>query len=200
VPYLLGFTPAESIVLVGLTARRIAITARTDLAAGEPALTAAMAVVSKECDDLLLVAYTEHQLPHWLQSPPACRDALVVTAGRWRSLTCADPRCCPPNGAPLPDLVPAVVPATIATGNAPMRTREYVIAALRPGTPTGEASAAAAELSATDARDRAWLGIEQLHHTGQDLHATAAAYLDIARHSEQDHRAIGAWFLYAWTS
>jgi Domain of unknown function (DUF4192) len=120
VPYLLGFTPAESVVLVDLAARRIAITARTDLAAGEPALTAAMAVV-KECDDLLLVAYTEHQLPHWLQPLPACRDALVITAGRWRSLTCADPRCCPPTGAPLPDLVPAVVPATIATGNAPMR-------------------------------------------------------------------------------
>jgi hypothetical protein len=39
-----------------------------------------------------------------------------------------------------------------------------------------------------------------MHHTGQDLHTTAAAYLHIARHSEQDHRATGAWFLYAWTN
>jgi hypothetical protein len=93
-----------------------------------------------------------------------------------------------------------VVAATIATGRAPMPTRDDVIAALRPGAPTAEATAAAAELSPADARDRAWFGIEQLHHTGQDLQATAAAYLDIARHSEQDHRATGAWFLYAWTN
>jgi hypothetical protein len=109
----------------------------------------------------------------------------------------ANPRCRPPTGSPLPDLVPARVAATIATGSAPMRTREHAIAALRPGTPTGEASAAAAELSPAGARDRAWFGIEQLHHSGDDLHATAAAYLDIARHREQDHRATGAWFLYA---
>jgi hypothetical protein len=93
-----------------------------------------------------------------------------------------------------------VVAATIATGSAPMPTRDDVIAALRPGSPSAEATAAAAELSPAHARDRAWFGIEQMHHTGQDLHATAAAYLDIARHSEQDHRATGAWFLYAWTN
>jgi Domain of unknown function (DUF4192) len=198
VPYLLGFTPAESVVLVGLADRRIAVTVRTDVAAGELAFAAALKVAWKECDDVLLVVYTEHQLPQWFQSPLACRDALVITGGRWRSLLCANPRCCPPEGTPLPDVVPAVVAATIATGSAPMPTREDVIAALRPGTPTAEATAAAAELSPAHARDRAWFGIEQMHHTGQDQHATAAAYLDIAQHTEQDHRATGAWFLYAW--
>jgi hypothetical protein len=36
VPYLLGFTPAESVVLAGLADRRVAITVRTDIAAWTP--------------------------------------------------------------------------------------------------------------------------------------------------------------------
>ena len=30
-------------------------------------------------------------------------DALNVTAGRWRSYSCTDPACCPPEGTPLTD-------------------------------------------------------------------------------------------------
>lgn len=33
-------------------------------------------------------------------------DALVVVAGRWRSLTCTDPTCCPPEGNLMPHLTP----------------------------------------------------------------------------------------------
>ena len=77
VPYLLGFTPAESVVVVGLAQRRVAVTIRTDIADGQAALTRAMGVAFREVDRILLVAYTEHELPQWLAMPPACTDALV---------------------------------------------------------------------------------------------------------------------------
>jgi hypothetical protein len=187
-------------VLVGLAQRRVAVTIRTDIAAGETALTQAMTVPAfREVDRILLVAYTEHELPQWLAMPPACTDALVVSAGHWRSLLCTQPGCCPPEGRPLPATTPVVVAAAIAAGRAPLPTREDVTAALRPGQPSAEATTAATALLPVDARDRAWLAIEDLFRTGQDLHPVAASYLDIARHSEQDHRASAAWFLYAWT-
>jgi hypothetical protein len=200
VPYLLGFTPAESVVLVGLAKLRVAVTIRTDIAAGEAGLTRAMTVPTfREVDRILLVAYTEHDLPQWLAMPPACTDALVVSAGRWRSLLCTQPGCCPPEGNPLPETTPPVVAAAVAAGCAPMPTREDITAALRPGQPSAEATTAATALLPVDARDRAWLAIDDMFRTGQDLHPVAATYLDIARHSEQDRQATAAWFLYAWT-
>ena len=165
----------------------------------QAALTRAMGVAFREVDRILLVAYTEHELPQWLAMPPACTDALVVSAGRWRSLLCTRPGCCPPEGTALPETTPPVVAAAVAAGCAPLPTREDVTAALRPGQPSAEATTAAAALAPVEDRDRAWLAIEDLFRTGQDLHPVAASYLDIARHSEQDQRAAAAWFLYAWT-
>jgi hypothetical protein len=37
-----------------------------------------------------------------LQRQVTVRDILVVRVGRWWSLACGDPGCCPPEGHPLP--------------------------------------------------------------------------------------------------
>jgi hypothetical protein len=200
VPYLIGFTPAESVVLVGLTGTRVAVTIRIDVSDGEAGLIKAMGLAFEKVEQVLLIAYTEQPLPQWLAMPPACGDALLVTGGRWRSLLCTNPVCCPAEGTPLTGDVPAVAAAAVAAGLVAMASRDEVTAALQPGTPTPQASQQAEALTAIAARDRAWLAIDASFAAGQDLHPIAAHYLDIARHCAQDPRAAASWFLYAWTA
>lgn len=66
----------------------------------------------------LVVASTEHGA-QWYPTPDLVAryiaatcgrygldllDALTVVGDRWRSLACADPTCCPPEGNPMPHL------------------------------------------------------------------------------------------------
>jgi hypothetical protein len=63
-----------------------------------------------------------------LQRDVMVRDILVVRAGRWWSLACGDPGCCPPTGHPLPvdltvgDGFDSPSPA-VRFGKMPARTR-----------------------------------------------------------------------------
>ncbi len=200
VPYLLGFTPAESVVLVGLSGKRIAVTIRIDISDGEAGLTQAMGIAFEKVEQVLLIAYTESPLPQWLTMPPACSDALLVTGRRWRSLLCANPNCCPVEGTPLPGETPAVAAAGAAAGLVAMTSRDEVTASLQPGQATRQATEQAEALAPIADRDRAWLAIDASFARCEDLHPIGAHYLDIARHCEQDRHAAAAWFLYAWTA
>jgi hypothetical protein len=194
VPYLLGFTPSESIVILGLSDRRVVLTARVDIDPSDMAQ--AGLLVAKRSDAMIVVVYTEQPVPAWLGLPP-CDDALLVTGGRWRSLLRDDP---PDGGKPIPDVSPAQA-ALVAAGVAPMRSREEVETGLRPAdVPTPEATAEAEALRPIPDRDRAWLGIEAHFGRGEELHDDAAQFLAIARNCEQDQRAVAPWFLYAWAT
>ncbi|HLZ37629.1 MAG TPA: DUF4192 domain-containing protein, partial [Mycobacteriales bacterium] len=122
VPYLLGFHPSESLVLVAVRGprRRVVCTLRWDLPAVRSRRDRESAVceirsrlAQAEGDAAVLVLYTRR--------PPGRRrlplvslvaavqaadvpllDALCVHAGRWWSYLYPDPRCCPPAGTPLP--------------------------------------------------------------------------------------------------
>lgn len=186
-------------MLVGLRHHRIAVTARIDIADGPVALEQATALTAARADAVLIAIYIDADLPSWLAAPPACLDAVLVCARRWRSLLCTRPGCCPPQGRPVPESTPPVVSALIAQGRVALASREEVAASLRPGAATIEATTRAEALLGIAARDVAWLGIEAHVRAGGDLHPIAAAYLDLARHCVQDHRTAPAWFLYAWT-
>lgn len=200
VPYLIGFTPAESVVLVGLSGGRLAVTIRIDISDGEAGLSKAMGIAYEQVEQVLLIAYTEQMLPQWLTMPPACSDALLVTGGRWRSLLCTNPACCPAEGTPLTGDVPAVAAAAVAAGLVAMASRDEVTASLQPGPATQQGCEQATALAPIADRDRAWLAIEASFAAGEDLHAIGAHYLHIARHCAQDRHAAAAWFLYAWTA
>jgi len=113
VPYLLGFHPAESLVMVLFRHGRVVVTARLDLP--PPALAGAVLDRVRELtrqhgiDDLVLVAYGgdgaagRQLLAGLLAGLPdgvGVREALLVSGGRWWSVTCRT-GCCPAGGTPF---------------------------------------------------------------------------------------------------
>jgi hypothetical protein len=155
VPYLLGFAPRESLVLVGLRAGLLVVTARLDLAdvAGDEAVLARTveAMVNAGVDSILAAAYTDaarslaggEAAGWWAPLADAVRteaqllgcevlDVLLVAGGRWRSLWCHEPGCCVPDGRPLPTAPSAFATAATVAGMVALPDREALAAVLAP--------------------------------------------------------------------
>lgn len=158
-PYLLGFRPQESVVLVALagdSGAEIRLTVRADLPPpGETAPLAAelarrvaldaatgaiVAVVSEDAD--LLDAPGGPDLP-WRDLVHALvleldtravpvREALLVRSGRWWSFDCPHPCCAPGSGTPLEDGVSALAAACVADGQVVAESRAALAARLGP--------------------------------------------------------------------
>lgn len=161
VPHLLGFHPEHSLVVISLRGARarIGLTMRLDLPAAETASAAADLVTTHllrdGADSGIVIAYCSSD--EWgrgaaLQAAAvgetcvtaleacgiAVRDVLVVGRTKFRSVLCPDARCCPPEGAALPDACESPVAAeAVAQGRAVLADRDSVVRVLRP--PTGEA-------------------------------------------------------------
>ncbi len=125
VPYLLGFHPSRSMVLVGLAEGLLVVTARVDLADALvggvlPDTIAAMhrggtrelvaAVYDEPVADMPVDAFDPRpgrlDLADRVEDAAAVigcrvRDVLLVIGDRWWSLTCGVPSCCPPGGEPV---------------------------------------------------------------------------------------------------
>ena len=98
VPYLLGFHPAESLVLVALRGTRLVVTARVDLPdperAGELVARAAQILDTQRCDGVLLLAFSDDEdypvgylLARLAQAlAGVVVDALVVRHAAWCSV------------------------------------------------------------------------------------------------------------------
>ncbi|WP_076259255.1 DUF4192 domain-containing protein [Intrasporangium flavum] len=149
IPHLLGFQPQHAIVVMALRDNRIDLTQRIDLPAPERLEEVAEALVRhvrrETAEAALVVGYedTVDQSRPLLEAVTdrlaaqgvAIRDRLVVHDGRWRSLDCDRPSCCPPEGTPLR---PAVdVASTIAEfvgrGSAPLPDRQTLAAQVEEG-------------------------------------------------------------------
>lgn len=120
VPYRLGFPPRESVVLLCLRGprRRLGLVLRHDLPTDPrhaPALADELVrfALRDEPSDVLVVVYTAGPVPTALVDHLG--DALAaagldapgawhVGPDRYRSLSCRDARCCPPEGHPVADL------------------------------------------------------------------------------------------------
>lgn len=143
IPVLLGFVPADSVVVVGLvgSSHRIGPVLRYDLRV--PPDVAALEVVpslaAHGSSALFVAVYADHDavadaMP-WTAVPEAfarvagragieLHDAVLVRRGRWRSLHCSAVGCCPseagmacpPAGRPVPD--PVARSATGVVGRA----------------------------------------------------------------------------------
>lgn len=152
IPYLLGFHPRDSLVIVGLDGRRVGATARIDLreldtpdhlaralrvVADNGATTAVAAIY-----DVAAAGVVKAGLPHRRlvtdliehadrHGPDVC-DVLLVADGTWWSYLCRDDQCCPPTGRPLPgDSSPAAA-AAIYAGLVALDDREDLAASLTP--------------------------------------------------------------------
>jgi len=140
IPFILGFYPKNSIVVSCLRNNRLGLTQRLDLPRREDAHDIASALmpslINENPDGVILIGFEGRDgeslqalesLTAALQSRATkIHDRLVVRDGRWRSLDCHNPRCCPPDGSPVPEPadVPGVISEFVGRGVAPHLDRE----------------------------------------------------------------------------
>ena len=149
VPYLLGFKPRRSLMVLGLRDDRVLSVSRLDLP-GEPAhhdaIRAAMANLTgvlrrHRAGTTILIGYgpaapvdvaVEIATAVIGAAGMIVQEALRVEGSSYYSLTCSDPVCCPPGGTPFdPDHTVAAVAATYA-GMVAADDRDDVMARLAP--------------------------------------------------------------------
>jgi Domain of unknown function (DUF4192) len=174
VPYLLGFHPADSLVLVGLHDGHLVVTARLDLADVDvPGVVqhALEAMTRGGTTSLLAVIYDESASPgaalpvDLTRLVPAAEavdcdllEVLVVAGQRWWSLLCAEPDCCPADGHELPREPSAFTTAATYEGVVALPDRAALAAVLDPAPDAERAAlhpliAAAQDTAAAAARD-----------------------------------------------
>lgn len=170
VPYLLGFVPTSSLVLISLRGPRlrVGLVTRSDLP-DRPA--DATAVVSDAVQHLLrdgprqalaLVydgapwrrvgqphrALVDEVRDRLAAAGAGLREALYVTADRFWSYTCSRRSCCPPEGSPVDTAAGSEVAAAyVLQGRSPLATRDDLRALVEPL--GGPRPAAVARLAAT---------------------------------------------------
>ena len=155
VPSLLGFHPAESVVVMCLRGprKRTGLTMRIDLI--DPkydegfAAETARRVAADNANGAIVVCYTEapdehDRLPRaglvdeliaqLLRRGVSIAEALLVRAGRWFSYTCRQP-CCPREGTPIPAVAEGAVAQLeaerVLSGRTVLSSREDLEASVR---------------------------------------------------------------------
>ncbi|WP_254909768.1 DUF4192 domain-containing protein, partial [Micromonospora sp. NBS 11-29] len=146
VPYLLGFHPADSVVVVAVRGQRVVFAARGDLPEpgtdpGPAAGHLAQVVARQDADAATVIGYG-----------PAARvtgpvdavggaldaaglivlDALRVTEGRWWSYLCDEPACCPAEGTPYDLTASQVSAAAVFAGQVALPDRAALAAQVAP--------------------------------------------------------------------
>lgn len=125
VPFLVGYHPADSLILISLQGDQIGLAMRIDFpleADLDQIDSLASHLVREKSDGALIVAYLPKSVHEsdFIISPlreaielrgVPIRECLEIKDGNWKSLLCADPRCCPPAGNPLPELLDSRVVA-----------------------------------------------------------------------------------------
>lgn len=151
VPYLVGFTPVESLVLVGLAGEppHVVVTMRIDLPAPRDCGRAGKALVgylssaSAETALVILATEGEGRRPRQdvLEAVDAAAteagvvvsEALLLRDGHWRSLYCEDRSCCPAEGTPIDTAeVGELAAAAAYTGRVVHPSRDHLVDTLAP--------------------------------------------------------------------
>jgi hypothetical protein len=149
VPYLLGFSPESSLVLLGLSAKRLGLTCRVDLddLADERCLRSVIEALTRDgAQRALLVAYgsardvtaaaLESMTGQLEAAGIAVAQRVSVVDDRWFDEACADTRCCPAEGVPVADHDEA--PSTMsfrALGGGYRQDRAALVAECHPDRP-----------------------------------------------------------------
>ena len=144
-PYLLGFHPVESAVVVWLSAGRLLLTQRLDLPTRLDVMPAWQSAVwshaaAASADEIVVVVASDRDVDVALlealvgeadRRDVHVRDAVLLRGDRWWSLLCTDAACCPPEGRGVDPDVQAEVGAEFALlGRAPMPDRDAVVASM----------------------------------------------------------------------
>lgn len=150
IPYLLGFHPADSLVVVGIGADTVRVTARLDLddLAHQDSIRHTMDVLARgNSESVIAVVYDDAVvastplpwaalLPQVLDAATAAgcvlMDMFLVSAGRWWSYACEGPQCCPDAGGSVADPTTAFAAAATVAGLSALPSRAALAAVLQP--------------------------------------------------------------------
>ena len=149
IPYLVGFTPTESVVLIALEGarQRFGPCLRMDLV-DDPRDSAAQASHLVEIvrrhgfDPVVVVAFAAGGevadavigalLSRLSERAVAVKEALRADGRRWWSYTCADPECCPPEGTAYDVETSRMAAEAVLCGMARAESRDALRAQLGP--------------------------------------------------------------------
>lgn len=148
IPFLVGYHPTESIVVLGMNEHRVSFTARDDLpppgAPPEDQVAYLVGIVLRQgCRRVMLVGYgTEERVAPMMDAllagfPRAGAtviDALRADGQRYWSYVCTNRRCCPPEGMPYDTSSSEVAAAWTLAGRVARRDRAEYEAQVRPAT------------------------------------------------------------------
>ncbi|MFI2708607.1 DUF4192 domain-containing protein [Micromonospora sp. NPDC018662] len=146
VPYLLGFHPEDSVVVVAVRGRRVVFAARGDLPEpgadpGPAARHLAQVVARQDADAATVIGYgpaarvtgTVDAVGEALDEVGLIvLDALRVTDGRWWSYLCEEPTCCPAEGTPYDPAASRVSAAAVFAGQVALPDRAALAAQVSP--------------------------------------------------------------------
>ncbi|MFI6264374.1 DUF4192 domain-containing protein [Micromonospora sp. NPDC051006] len=178
VPYLLGFHPAESVVVVALRGRQIVFAARADLPEPTadptgPAQHLADVIHRQRADAATVVGYgpaarvtptVDAVRAALTEAGLVLLDALRVTDGRWWSYLCVGAGCCPPEGRPYDPGASQVTASAVFAGQVALPDRAALAAQVSPV----QGPARLAMRRATDDAERRLVGLVE-QAPGSDL-------------------------------
>jgi len=150
VPYLLGFHPADSVVLVALRGKRVIFQGRVDIPDADDldGLVPYLAEIAARQNPtgVTLIGYGPlERVAGLLDALGAAvsaagvpvHDVLRVHDGRYWSLLCSEPSCCPPEGVEFDVAATAVAAAATYEGLVALPDRAALAASLAPVPGTG---------------------------------------------------------------
>jgi hypothetical protein len=149
VPYLLGFHPTDSLVIVAMRHRRIIFGARADLPAPRSSVVEivgaadqlAEVVGRQRARTVTVIGYgPEDRVTRMMSAARkslACAglevlDALRVTGDRYWSYTCQSPECCPPEGTPFDPTTSEVAAEAALAGEVALPDRTALARSVAP--------------------------------------------------------------------
>jgi hypothetical protein len=215
-PYVLGFHPAESLVLLGFRDGRLVFTARYDLSFSSSLPRAAeylLTVLERQgVDRLALLGYGEAaSVDPLVRAVRAAadrhgigiKDALRVEDGRWWSYLCERPECCPPEGTPVDSAATEVAAALAYQGRAAAPDRSELARRVAPIGGLTRSSMTQATQRAVR-RFEAWLGELPPADRGAAVLAEGTATVQAAIRRYADGASLGhdqlAWLSLLLTS
>ncbi len=134
VPFLIGYHPSNSLVLVALKGDSVGMAMRVDIptnaTSGSYDLLATH-FTREDADGAFLVAYLPdgcdtgesvliNASAAMMRANIDIKESLLVRGNRFRSLICIDATCCPPEGSPVPDIDSSRIAAEHVIAGHPM--------------------------------------------------------------------------------
>ncbi len=134
VPFLIGYHPSNSLVLVALKDDSVGMAMRVDLPTSETSASydlLATHFTREDADGAFLVAYIPEDChtgesvlinasAALMRAGVEIKESLLVQSDRFRSLLCIDASCCPPEGSAVPEIDSSRIAAEHVIAGHPM--------------------------------------------------------------------------------